>query len=280
MQLQLRLECDEPTPVIPLNYQYELSAWIYRVLREADAGYARFLHDEGYSTGTKLFKLFCFSSLDIPKFSIEGDRLRILSNEVSLFIRFCVFSAVEGFVEGLFYRQEFWLGDRRSRTHFRVKSIQATPLKLPDGQEPLHVRIRTRSPLLVARKRPRRPDEYLAPEDPDFGPLLLQNLLDKYKAFMQTDASERWSVADMAFHLCPERPPRSKLITLKRGTPQETRVRGWMMDFEITAPRELVAIGMLAGWGRSNSQGFGYGDILPYRPKTGQVEKSNDFTTH
>lgn len=41
MRLQLRLECREPAPV----YQYEPSAWIYRVLREVDASYARFLHD-------------------------------------------------------------------------------------------------------------------------------------------------------------------------------------------------------------------------------------------
>lgn len=279
MQLQLTLECRESAPVIPINYQYELSAWIYRVLREADAGYARFLHDEGYSTGTKLFKLFCFSNLEIPKYSIEKDRIRILMDEVGLSIRFCVFHALEGFIEGLFYRQEFWLGDRRSRVHFRVKSVRAVPLELPAEQEPLHVRIRTRSPLLVARKRLAGPDEYLTPEDPDFGALLLQNLLDKYKAFTQIDASEHWPTESLTFRLCSDRQPRSKLVSLKRGTPQETRVRGWMMDFEVTAPRELIVIGMLAGWGRANSQGFGYGDILPFRQKPNELEGDATYTT-
>ncbi|MCS7035746.1 MAG: CRISPR-associated endoribonuclease Cas6 [Saprospiraceae bacterium] len=280
MQLRLTLECREPNPWVPLNYQYELSAWIYRVLREADAGYARFLHDEGYAAGPKMFKLFCFSNLDIPKFSIEGDRLRILSEEIGLFIRFCTFNAVEGFIEGLFYRQEFWLGDRRARAHFRVKDICATPLQLPDAPEPLRVRIRMRSPLLVARKRSEGPDEYLAPDDPDFGGLMLQNLLDKYQAFTKADISKLWPLTSLRFRLCTDRQPRSKLVTLKQGTPQQTRVRGWMMDFEITAPRELIAVGMLAGWGRANSQGFGYGDILPSDRSRAKLQNQSETTDH
>lgn len=264
MQVRLTLECLTPAPRIPLNYQYELSAWIYRVLREADAGYARFLHDEGYSYDGRAFKLFCFSNLDIPAYRIEGDRLHILCSEVFLLVRFCTFNTVEGFVEGLFYRQKFWLGDQHSRIYFQVKRIEANPLDLPEGSEPLRVRIRTRSPLLIARKRAdSNCDEYLPPDDPDFGTLLIENLLGKYRAFTQGDPFERWQLSDIAFRLCPDRQARSKLVTLKSGTRQQTRVRGWMMDFEITAPRELIAIGMLAGWGRANSQGFGFGDILP-----------------
>ncbi|MCS6930052.1 MAG: CRISPR-associated endoribonuclease Cas6 [Saprospiraceae bacterium] len=269
MQLKLTLECLEATPAIPLNYQYELSAWIYRVLQEADADYARFLHNEGYVSGSKLFKLFCFSNLEISQFRVEGNRLRILSKEISLYVRFCVFSAVEGFIEGLFYRQELWLGDCRQSARFRVKHIYATSLQLPEGPEPLCVRIRMRSPLVVARKHPTAgPDEYLAPTDPEFGPLLLQNLLDKYRAFTKVDFYAQHPKEQLAFALCPDWQPRSKLVTLKQATPQETRVRGWMMDFEITAPRELITVGMLAGWGRANSLGFGYGDILPRKLHT------------
>ncbi len=264
MELQLTLTCSGAECAIPINYQYELSAWIYRVLREANAGYARFLHDAGYSFDGRTFKLFCFSNLDIPKYQVENDQLHILSSEVYLVIRFCVFSALEDFLSGLFYRQRFWLGDRRSRVYFQVEKVSARPLQLPDGPEPLQVRIRTRSPVLIARKRSDgRPEEYLSPDHPDFGVLLFENVLGKYQAFTQVDPLERWSASDFAFRLCPEREPRSKLITLKSGTQQQTRVRGWMLDFEIVAPRELVAVGMLAGWGRANSQGFGFGDILP-----------------
>ncbi len=58
MELRLTLKCLDTTPVLPINYQYELSAWIYGVLRKADAAYATFLHHRGYSAGQKLLELF------------------------------------------------------------------------------------------------------------------------------------------------------------------------------------------------------------------------------
>ncbi len=269
MEIQLTLECLKYPAILPLNYQYELSAWVYRVMEQADILYAHFLHEKGYKADRKTFKLFCFSPLRIAQYRLMGDRMSILSPEVGLSIRFCAYDMVEEFVEGLFEKQAFWIGDRKSRIHLRVKSICAAPLQLPHpSSDPLRVRVRMQTPLVVSRKRPdQRLDEYLSPDDPDFGPLLVENLLAKYRAFSQKTPSEHWPASEIRFRFCPERTPRSKLITIKSGTPQETRVRGWLMDFEITAPRELIAIGMLAGWGRANSQGFGFGEILTPCPK-------------
>ena len=57
MQFKITLRCLDANPVLPVNYQYELSAWIYRVIRNADAEYADFLHRHGHTTGRKTFKL-------------------------------------------------------------------------------------------------------------------------------------------------------------------------------------------------------------------------------
>ena len=76
MQFKITLRCLDSEPVLPVNYQYELSAWIYRVIRYADADYAEYLHRNGHRTPErKSFKLFCFSHLDVPQRRIEGDRL-------------------------------------------------------------------------------------------------------------------------------------------------------------------------------------------------------------
>ncbi|HRI59313.1 MAG TPA: hypothetical protein PK228_06310, partial [Saprospiraceae bacterium] len=115
MQFKITLRCLDEKPVLPVNYQYELSAWIYKVLQNADAEYAAFLHRHGYTTGRKSFKLFCFSQLNVPRRSIEGDRLHILSREVSFTIGFYLDRAAEEFVRGLFSEQQFSLGDRTSR---------------------------------------------------------------------------------------------------------------------------------------------------------------------
>lgn len=256
MRFKLVLRCLDDKPVLPINYQYELSAWIYKVLQNADSDYASFLHDRGYTTGRKSFKLFCFSQLDVPRFEVRGDRLQVLSDTASLHIGFYLDRAAEEFVRGLFMEQQFRLGDRVSQARFVVQTVEMRPLQLAEGP----VRIRMRSPLMVARKRPDGlPDEYLQPDDPDFAPLFFLNLTEKYRAATGSEPPVWWDSSRFGFSVPPEREPRSKLITIKTGTAAQTRVKGWMLDFLMDAPRELVEVGMLAGFGRGNAEGFGFG---------------------
>lgn len=260
MQFQITLQCLDEPAVIPVNYQYELSAWIYKVLHNADAAYAAFLHQRGYTSGRKSFKLFCFSQLHALRYRVAGDRLRIDSREVSLRIGFYLDQAAEEFVRGLFREQQLRLGDRQTQARFSVQTVEMLPLRLPETPGP--ARIRMRSPLVVARKRDDRPDEYLSPADPGFGPLLFLNLLEKYRAATGAEPPAYWDAERFGFRLLPGREPRSKLIKIKSGTPAQTQVRGWMLDFELDAPRELLELGLLAGFGRMNGEGFGFGAVL------------------
>ncbi len=81
-QLIMRLELDlvnedSKQNVLPINYQYELSAAIYKIIHQGNPKFAKWLHDGGYSNGQKLFKLFSFSHLLIAPggLSVEKDRL-------------------------------------------------------------------------------------------------------------------------------------------------------------------------------------------------------------
>jgi CRISPR-associated endoribonuclease Cas6 len=260
MQFKIALQCLDPQPTLPLSYQYELSAWIYRVIENADSDFAAYLHQRGHQTPQrKSFKLFCFSQLDVPRRRIEGDRLHIESREASLLIGFYMDRTAEEFVRGLFQEQKFTLGDRASRASFSVKTVEMRPPNLPASGVPVH--IRTRSPLVIARKREGRPDEYLHPDDPDFGRLLFLNLLEKYRAATGHEPPRFWDAAQFGFRVVGGE-PRSQLITLKSGKAAETRVRGYRFDFGLDAPRELVELGLLAGFGRMNAEGFGCGEIL------------------
>lgn len=259
MQFKISLRCQDPHPVLPVNYQYELSAWIYRVIRNADAEYAEFLHRKGYRTGRKSFKLFCFSQLQVAKYRVEGDRLHLLNPIVAFHISFYLDRIAEEFVRGLFQDQGFRLGDRVSQAAFTVETVELLPVRWPDG--PGAVTVRGLSPVVIARKRPTGgPDEYLMPEDPDFGRLLFLNLLEKYRAATGVEPPAWWEPARFVFRPTG-RAPRSKLIAIKSGTAAETRVKGWMLDFELDAPREVVELGLLAGFGRMNGEGFGYGKL-------------------
>ncbi|MDR0547602.1 MAG: hypothetical protein LBG77_08535 [Dysgonamonadaceae bacterium] len=48
---------------LPLNYQYELNAFIYRAIAQADSEYAGWLHENGFRLNGRSFKLFTFSRI-------------------------------------------------------------------------------------------------------------------------------------------------------------------------------------------------------------------------
>ncbi|MDJ1473777.1 CRISPR-associated endoribonuclease Cas6 [Xanthocytophaga flava] len=253
MRLKLTLQKTGSQSTLPINYAYPLSSWIYKVIGKADETYADFLHNSGYSAGQKRFKFFTFSALQIPRFDIRkgSDRIAVLSDEVGLMVSFYTDKAAENFVMGLFAEQEFRLGDRISQVDFRVKQVESLAWQIPS--ETVH--LRTLSPLVVSRKNDRGHDDYYSPLQEGYQELLFTNLLDKYIASGQS-LQASWANAPMEFRLLSAE-PKARLITLKDHSPEATKIKGYLFDFELTAPRKLLEIGLLGGFGRYNAEGFG-----------------------
>src|SRR5690606_18666101 len=113
MRFSLKLFALDFPAVLPLNYQYPLSAVIYRILQQADKDYAHFLHETGYKQydhSLKSFKLFTFSDSRTP-FKIAGDRMQFRTPEAELIVSFHLPLAAETFVRGLFMNQEIEIAD-------------------------------------------------------------------------------------------------------------------------------------------------------------------------
>lgn len=234
---------------LPFNYQYELSAVIYKILANADHAFAEWLHDNGFAADKKVFKLFAFSRLQIPNYRIEGNFLEILSDSATWYLSFLPERSTQEFIQGIFNEQQFELGNRQARIRCRVQSIELMPS--PAFSEPMS--FRTLSPMCLTLKRENGTDEYVAPTHPMARELILQNLLDKYKAFTGNDFPEK----DVAFDFKVTGKPRSSLITIKADTPQESKIRAFGCNFQLTAPVELMKIAYDGGLGSKNSQGFG-----------------------
>ncbi|MEM6632617.1 MAG: CRISPR-associated endoribonuclease Cas6, partial [Bacteroidota bacterium] len=102
MQFRITLRLKQPGQLLPLSYQYELSAWIYHLLEQANSDFAKFLHEEGYLAGKKRFKLFVFSNLHIPHggYTILDDRMKIHAREISFVISFLVPQAAQDLLMG------------------------------------------------------------------------------------------------------------------------------------------------------------------------------------
>lgn len=247
---------------LPLNYQYELASWIYKTIHRSDSDFAAFLHDRGYLANGKGFKLFTFSNLKLPKFQIQGDRLLLLGDVLSLQLSFALEQSAQHFIQGLFQQQRFSLGDRQSQVDLEVQQIEALPSPALGGGSRL--RFRALSPLCVSSSRERHGKImplYHHPADAGYENLLLQNLLHKYAA-----AHGHFPLPPLApdgafaFKLLSE--PKSRLVTIKANTLQETKVRGFLYDFELQAPEALLQLGYAAGFGEKNSLGFGCVEVV------------------
>lgn len=247
--------------VLPLNYQYELSAAIYKVLAKSDQEYAFWLHENGYKAdGEKKFKLFSFSRLMIPQWQIPRgtDRLRIQSEEVEWFLSFLPDKSTEKFVQGIFANQRIAIGDKKSCVQFIVKGVEGVPA--PAIQE--EMMFEAISPMtLRCWHADTCKSEYISPADPRAPKAILTGLLSRYKAIngveFHGDVDYQYEVLDK---------PKSALIKIKADTPYQTFVRGYMCRFKIRVPQPLMRILYESGAGELCSQGFGF--VREIKPPT------------
>lgn len=257
MRFKLILSRTGKRNFLPFNYQYELSAWIYKIISAADTDFSQFLHGPAYSSGSKNFKLFTFSNLNLQPFKIhkEHKRIEMLGQEATLEISFLIDKAAETFIKGLFINQHCVIGDRISQIEFVVGRIEATPP--PFFKETMAYT--TLSPLCLSVPGEKHA-QYLHPKDPLYGNLLIKNLTQKFQVLptaATTIPEEPIELSTINFNFKLLSEPKSRLITIKALTAQETKLRGYDFKFELTAPLFLHEIGYYGGFGEKGSLGFG-----------------------
>lgn len=256
MRLKLTLQTLHKPTFLPFNYQYPLSAAIYKIIKLADEEFATFLHNEGYSNGYKNFKLFTFSDIK-TSFKRNGDRMQMDNEHAELIVCFYISEAAENFIKGLFLNQQLQIADRKSKTTFQVIRVAALPGNI--GKSPVTV-LQPISPLVVGRKNERGIYDFRSPEDEDFAECLLYNWLEKWAVVSKADSNSLQDLKDkikikVSFF---KYPPQSRLVTIKAGTDAETKIRGFTkFKMEVVAPDELMQLALDAGLGLYNAQGMG-----------------------
>lgn len=234
---------------LPINYQYELSSYIYSAIHRSNASYSAWLHQNGFIADNKKFRLFTFSHLNVPKYNITGDRLIIVSPTVEWQIAFLPERSTEEFIRGLFSEQVFTLGDLQSKVQFRVTNVELMP-------EPVFTTdmvFTTLSPVCIARHIPEKNQIfYESPDSPYAREAMLRNLKNKYAAYHGHD----YTGSD-TFELKLLSTPISKLVSIKTGTPYQTKIRGYTFRFKLKADEDLLKVMWNSGLGEKGSMGFG-----------------------
>jgi len=261
MQFNLTLLSQQATTLLPFNYQYPLSAAIYKIIQKADSRFAAFLHNSGYGEGHKSFKLFTFSDLQTA-FKVQGDRMRLPNAPVQLTVCFHVQQAAENFIKGLFIHQQLDIADQQSRASFLVQQVESMPTAALtiNAAQLATVVLEPLSPMVAGRKNDRGHYDYRSPDEPDFTACLLHNWIEKMHAVQPLSEAEK---AYLQRHLTLQvlhapQPVLKRLITIKAGTEHETRIRGYKrFRLQATAPAPFIELALNAGLGLHNAQGMG-----------------------
>lgn len=249
-KLVLNIEKQAFGNVLPLNYQYEQSAVIYKILSLANEDYSAWLHNNGFTLDFKQFKLFTYSRLFIPQYTIDkrNGRIIINSDTVEWYVSFLPEESTGKFVQGIFMNQTFQLGDKKSIVQFRVQNVEV----LPSPQFKKEMTFETLSPICISLREDNGSTTYISPSDERAKESILSSLLNRYQAFYGKPYA---GSPDFNFDVLNT--PKPVLITFKANTPEETKVKGYMCIFKIKAGEELMKMMYESGVGMKGSQGWG-----------------------
>lgn len=256
MKFKIKLVLKEAShDTIPINYQYPLSAAIYKILNKANQEYAHFLHTSGYGKG---YKLFTFSDLK-GKFKVRGDRMQLLNNSVEFIINFHLPEASRTFVEGLFKTQTIVIADKLSKATFEVATILSLShpwSKTMGDNEIAQLQVRPISAIIAGVKTDEGKYKFIAPSDTRFIDMLIYNWRNKIETlYSQQIANDAMLLIDVDYY---PKPYRSRLITIKANTPEETKIRGFLnFKLKLTAEKRFVEVLLNTGVGLYNAQGMG-----------------------
>jgi len=239
------------------NYQYPLSAAIYKMLRLSSKEFSESLHDTGYQLHSKTYKLFTFA-LDIPKAKPTRSGIFMPTRKAYL----TVSAADEGmfmehFLNGAVVSTAFEIHTETGFVKFQVNGLTAEGT--PEFKTNEHFRLM--SPLVLSKRiefQGRESQYYLRPEDTEeINRILQQNLMNKYQV---VHGKEFKPTVDLKLVWDEEYLNRNKRITKKITIPANNNnieIIGTQAPFTITADPELLEIGYDCGFGEKNSMGFG-----------------------
>lgn len=239
--------------VLPMDYRAAVSAWIYKTIAQNNPELSQQLHDEGFtSLGHRKFKYFTFGNISPKRFEAKGSTFTLAEGPSRLEASFYLSEIAQNLMMGMFKDMRFHLGSYKRPELFEI--TQAVVLPSPEWSGTM--RFRLISPCCIAKTEAgARTATYLPPSHAEFGERLIQNLKNKYMALPDSIRPSVDLAAPCHFKLIREGKPRLHRI-------HNTKVRGYLFDFELTAPVELIKLGYYAGFGEKGAGlGFGFGQI-------------------
>lgn len=263
MRIQFTLTCQKGT-VIPINYQSEISNWVFSVLAKANPEMSAWAQQRGYDFASRTYKLFTFSPLAIYPYEMDQTRqeFRLMGNQVKLTFSIYIDPSFEQHIIQLFRQIPLQLGVLDGAPGiFEVKHWQVMPH--PNFRE--FMQYKASSPVSVTNVDDEKPmaNPYLMPDNPDYDVSFFTHSVRRFKAANQYKSLAGLNLIDsayaMSFNLFGQ--AKSRLIHLKSNADGIQQLRGFVYDFEVAMSKPLLEFCYYAGFGEFPHLGFGYVEI-------------------
>lgn len=237
MHIKISFNSDKDI-ILPIHYNNIVQAFIYNNI---DEKLATFLHDKGFSFNNRVFKLFSFSRIlnrgkKVEKYFNFGKKIEFIVS--SPLDEFC-----KSIANYMLQRDDLYLGQNKIKTD----QIQIYNFKVTTDE----IIVNTLSPVVtystLLRADGRKYTCYFMPGDPDFDRIIYENLVKKYNVINNTNIS-----FDNEIEVIPIGQAKQNFIYYKNII-----IKGVSGKFLVKGDRRLLQVGIDAGFGSKNSQGFG-----------------------
>lgn len=240
MQIRISFISDKDI-VLPIHYNGIVQAFIYSNI---DKNLAHFLHDRGFMTNGRTFKMFTFSRI-IGRFKIQEDKMNF-GTKIKILISSPLDDFCKSIANNMLQSNNLFIGQNSIKT----EQIEINNQYVTEDR----IVVNTLSPIVVYSTF-LKPDNskytcYFMPREPDFNRLIKDNLKRKYNALTN-------ETIESDIEVIPLGPVKQNLIYYKK-----TVIKGASGKFIIKGVKDLLQVGVDAGFGSKNSQGFGCVKII------------------
>lgn len=243
IHIEICLNFEEPLH-LPIHYNHIIQA---AVLNSIDSDLADFLHNTGYGFKERTFKMYTFSRLNGAFHMDKANRKIVFDNKLKLIVSSPLDKFCHSFANVLLSRGSMRIGQK----DVRIENVRVIR-HVVQGES---VMVKILSPVVaystLYKADGRKYTCYFQPGEPDYNDLIDSNLRRKYVA------------------LYNEEPPEGKVKVISEGRSKLNIVKykgfiikGCSGRLLLQGPEALLQVGIDAGLGSKNSQGFGCVEII------------------
>ena len=265
MRLSLKLRAVQ-TDFISVNYNYPLSAAIYKLLQLGSPEFSDFLHNKGYELDNKPYKLFSFS-LNFQEFEIVHNLIKLNNPNVNLIVSSpMIGDFIQNFLIGTFNDQRLELFADNHKSFFHISHAEIIP-------EPIFhekTNFELLSPIVIstiAEHKGKLVPHYLTNEDDikEINRILNKNLSNKFYLINKAEykgcgVNLQWD--DKFLEAARKKNKRvTRKVTVRKNNEIPVNIIGLKIPFSLEGDPELMYTGYECGFGEKNSIGFGLAEV-------------------